>query len=75
MENIIKENSVKFYANITFLFEVIFVKSLKISILKNLRKKKIEKKLPLNSKNYINNKLWNALQEYEIPSSSACLLW
>ena len=75
MENIIKENSVKFYANITFLFEVIFVKSLKISILKNLRKKKIEKKLPLNSKKYINNKLWNALQEYEIPSSSACLLW
>ena len=57
MENIIKENSVKFYANITFLFEVIFVKSLKISILKNLRKKKIEKKLPLNSKKYINNKL------------------
>ena len=52
-----KENSVKFYANITFLFKVIFVKSLKISILKNLRKKKIEKKLPLNSKKYINNKL------------------
>ena len=43
MANIIKKNSAKFYANITFLFKITFVKSLKISILKNLRKKKIEK--------------------------------
>ena len=55
MENIIKNISDKFHANITFRFKVILVKASKFPFWKIYKKKKKKTKLPWNSKNYISN--------------------